>query len=239
MIRLFLIIALIACGAGATAQRVTRAEAWDEQAKSNIRLLPKYGYRQKTDEQKQIDQKFITETLKQLEYEGDRVAASKDMILTGFAALQRNDLKAAMYRFNEAYLLDSTNADIYWGYGAVYMAVGAYENAQKQYIDGLKLAPRNAHLLTEYGTYYMAQYYGLQSLDEKTALANLDSAISYLLKSWQVDPKSENTSFKLSVCYWLKGSCKEARKFYNECKALGGAPITEEYTNDLNNKCPQ
>jgi tetratricopeptide (TPR) repeat protein len=143
-----------------------------------------------------------------------------------------------MYRFNQAYLLDSTNPDIYWGYGAVYMGLGAYEQAQKQYLDGLKIAPNSSHLLTDYGTYFMGQFYGVQSVDEKTALANLDSAISYLTKSYKIDPKDQNTTFKLSVCYWLKGKCKEARRFYDECKALGGQPITEEYEADLNGRCP-
>lgn len=227
----------MACSLSAWGQRVTAAETWEEQAKTNIRLLPKYGYKVKTEEQKQIDQKFVSETLKQLEYEGDRVAASGDMIKTGFSYLGKNDLKTAMYRFNQAYLLDSTNADIYWGFGAVYMALGAFDKAQQQYLDGLKAAPRNTHLLTEYASYFMAQYYGLQSLDAKNALVNLDSAMSYLNRSYAIDPKDENTTFRLSVCYWLKGKCKEAWRYYNECKALGGLPITDEYTANLTEKC--
>ena len=35
-----------------------------------------------------------------------------------------------MYRFNQAYLLDSTNTDIYWGFGGVYMTLGDFENAK-------------------------------------------------------------------------------------------------------------
>ena len=158
------------------------------------------------------------------------------MISLGFKYLYR-DIKTAMYRFNQAYLLDSTNTDIYWGFGGVYMTLGDYAKAEKQYQEGLEINPSNTHLLTDYGTYFMAQYYGLQPIDEKGALTNLESAITYMVKSYQLDPTDQNTTFKLSICYWNKGDCDNAWKYYDICKALGGQPITEDYTNDLKKKC--
>src|SRR5690606_38531203 len=201
----------------ASAQRMSAA-AWDEQAKNNIRLQPRYGLRQKTEEQKRIDSQFIEETMARMEFLDDRREASNHYLALGFNALTKKDLKTAMYRFNAAYLLDSANVGIYRGYGAVYMALGHYEGAQKQYKEGLAKAPDNAQLLTEYAAYFMAQYYGLQSLDQKTALSNLDSAISYLAKSYKIDPKDQHTTFKLSVCFWLKGRCAEARRYFDECE---------------------
>ena len=231
---LTLIVALFALtsyGQGLTAQE------WDKQSKTNIGMLPKYGYIQKTEEQKQMDEKFINETMKQEKFKGDMNAASNHMIKLGFNYLYRGDLRTAMYRFNQAYLLDSTNTDIYWGYGAVYMTLGNYETAKKQYEDGLLINPNNTHLLTDFGTYYLAQYYGLQPIDEKNAKSNLDSAINYLTKSYQFETKDQNTIYKLSICYWLNGDCDNAWKYYDECKSLGGQPITEEYTKDLKKKC--
>ena len=142
-----------------------------------------------------------------------------------------------MYRFNQAYLLDSTNTDIYWGYAGVYMTLGDFGKAEKQYLEGLAINPKSTHLLTDYGTYFMAQYYNLQPIDEKGALTNLDSAITYMTKSYQLDPTDQNTTFKLSICYWNKGDCDNAWKYYDVCNALGGQPITEHYTTDLKKKC--
>lgn len=85
----------------------------------------------------------------------------------------------------------------------------------------------------------MAQYYDLQAIDEKSALKNLESAISYLEKSYQLDTTDQNTSFKLSICYWNKSDCINSWKYYNICKELGGQPITEDYTKDLIKKCEQ
>ena len=220
----------------AIGQQMTLKE-WEEQSKTDIRLLPKYGHRQKTENQKQLDEKFIKETMQQEAFKGNRTIASNQTIKLGFNYLYRGDLKTAMYRFNQAYLLDQTNTDIFWGFGAVYLQLGLNDQAKKQYEEGLTINPKNTHLLTDYGTYYLIQYYGLQSKDKKSTDTNLDSAINYMTKSYLLDNKDQNTTFKLSVCYMLKGDCNNAWKYYDECKALGGKQITEKYTNDLMQKC--
>ena len=213
-------------------QQITSAQ-WQEESKNNIRLLPKYGHVPKSEGQKNSDIQFIEESIK---LDTTKEKASDHMIRLGFKYLYR-DIKTAMYRFNQAYLLDSTNTDIYWGYGAVYMTLGEYDKAKMQYLEGLEINPKSTHILTDYGTYFMAQYYTLSPLDEKEANHNLDSAISYMIKSYQLDSTDQNTTFKLSVCYWLKDDCDKAWKYYEICKTLGGQPITDEYTTDLTKKC--
>ena len=97
-------------------QQMTLDE-WNEQAKTNIRLLPEYGHAQKTEDEKAADTIFIKAALTQ--YPTNR-QASQHLIELGFKYLY-HDIKTAMYRFNQAYLLDSTNTDIFWGYGGIYM----------------------------------------------------------------------------------------------------------------------
>ena len=210
----------------------------EEEAKTNKRLLPRYGLLPKSESEVAADKDFVTDIMKQSQFNGDYRAASDHLIELGFNYLYRGDLRTAMYRFNQAYLLDSTNVEIYWGYGAFYMTLGNYEEGKKQYSQGLSIDPNNKHLLTDYGTYFMSQYYGLiDAGHESDALKNLESAISYLDKSFKVDNKDQNTNYKLSICYWLKGDCGKAWQFYDKCKELGGQPITEEYTADLKKKC--
>jgi Tfp pilus assembly protein PilF len=213
-------------------QRMTIDE-WNEEAKANIRLLPKYGYAVKTEEQKNADKEFIGATLKTIP--GKR-KASNHLIELGFKYLY-NDIKTAMYRFNQAYLVDSANTDIFWGYGAVYMTLGDYKKAQIEYVAGLLEDAKNTHLLTDYGTYFMNQFYVLRPVDGKNAWINLDSAINYMTKSYRIDSKDQNTTFKLSVCYYQKKDCDNAWKYYNECVALGGQPISEDFTTALKEQC--
>jgi tetratricopeptide (TPR) repeat protein len=210
----------------------------EEEAKTNKRLLPKYGLLPKSEREISADKDFINETMKQHQFNGDPRAASDHMIKLGFNYLNRRDLKTAMYRFNQAYLLDTTNTDIYWGYGAFYMMLGNYEEGKKQYTEGLSRNPENTHLLTDYGTYFMSQYYELkQAGHEKDALTNLESALTYLNKSFIIDKEDQNTIYKLSICYAMKGDCEKAWEFYEKCKELGGQAITDEYTSELKKKC--
>jgi len=208
-------------------------EEWEKESQTNIRLLPKYGNVEKSKEQKEADKKFIELMLKQ---DSTHQKGSDHLIDLGFKYLYR-DVKTAMYRFNQAYLLDPTNTDVYWGFGAVYMTLGKYEKAKEQYEEGLNIEPESTHLLTDYGTYFMIQYYGQKPIDEESALNSLDTAISYMTRSYKLDPEDQNTTFKLSILYWIKGDCSNAWKYYDECLKYGGEPITEEYTIDLKKKC--
>lgn len=174
-----------------------------------------------------------------------RREASDHLINLGFQYYYRQDFKTAMYRFNQAFLLDSNNTDIFWGYGAIYMAFGQYELAKTQYHTGLAIDPTNTHLLTDLATYFMEQYYLIAQMpandlvkDPKTlAIDQMDSAIHYLAMSYHLDQKDVNTVYKLSICYWNIEDCANAWKFYDLAVALGGRPITKEYTGDLEKRC--
>jgi hypothetical protein len=73
--------------------------------------------------------------------------------------------------------------------------------------------------------------------NEKNALLQLDSAINYMSRSYRIDSKDQNTTFKLSVCYFRKKDCENAWKYYDECRLLGGQPITENYLKALTEQC--
>ncbi|MGB5981927.1 MAG: hypothetical protein WBG46_07250 [Nonlabens sp.] len=111
--------------------------------------------------------------------------------------------------------------------------MGQNELAKEQYKKGLKKDPASTHLLTDLGTYYLAQ--SVNGEQNK----NLKTALSYLETSYKIDPKDVNTVFKLSVIHGFMNNCAEAWNFYNECKTLGGAPITAAFTKDLEARCPK
>ncbi len=215
------------------AQQITVQE-WDLQAETNKSMLPKYGNLPKDETELQADSLFFVTIA---EKDNSRISASKELIKLGFTNLYRNEVKIAMYRFNQAYLLDSLNSDIYWGFAAVYMTIGAADRAKLKYEEGLKMNPQNTHLLTDYGTYYMSLYFESKNMDSKKAGEYLNAALKNLNASYKLDALDENTTFKLSVCYWSKNECDKAWRFHDECKTLGGRPISEEYTNELLKSC--
>ena len=195
-------------------------DQWNEEAKTDIRFLPKYGYAEKSPEQLEADAKFLRVTLPQ--FASERLA-SEHYIEVGFSYLY-HDIKKAMYRFNQAYLLDSTNSDIYWGYGGVYMILEDYHRAREQYEEGLLHDPVNTRIMTDYGTYFVI-------------LGMPDSAIQYLSRSYMLDNTNQNTSFKLAAFYYFKDDCKNAMYYYERCKSLGGQPLRQEFVDSLQMKC--
>ncbi|MGS0748310.1 tetratricopeptide repeat protein [Halpernia sp. GG3] len=201
---------------------------WKEDAKTEIRLLPKYGNHIKTQEQKEADEELIKTYLAQ---EGSHRRASELLVNLGFKYLYKNDLKTAMYRFNQAWLLDPTNEDVFWGFGGIYFSFGDFENALKQYDEGLKLNPKSSKILTDKATIYMTG--NLTNNRDKDS--NL--ALKLFNQSYNLDPKNQNTLFKMSACYFFKNDCKNALRYYNECQKLGGEPITSEYKKALASKC--
>ena len=202
--------------------------SWKEEGKINIRLLPGYGGVEKTAEQKKADQELIDTYTAQA---GSRSNGSELLVKLGFDYLYKGDLKTAMYRFNQAWLLNPNNANAYWGFGAVYFSFGDVDSALKQYNEGLKMDANSTNILTDKATIYMTSY--MSSKNEK----DYNQALSLFKKSYLIDSKNQNTLFKISACYFIKKDCENAWKYYNECRKLGGRPITKEYTEALKQGC--
>lgn len=97
----------------------TASCAQESKNAEDIRMLPKYGGVQKSKEQLAADKDFLDEILSEDKYRDNKRLASDELIKIGFDYLYKGDVKTAMYRFNQAYLVDSTNTDIYWGFGGV------------------------------------------------------------------------------------------------------------------------
>jgi tetratricopeptide (TPR) repeat protein len=201
---------------------------WKKESVDNIRLLPEYGHRAKTKGQIEADQKLIKTELSE---NGTNKKASEELIKLGFTYLYRGDLRTAMYRFNQAYLLDPKNENIYWGFGAIYASFNDHKSAIDQYDKGLSANPKNTLILTDKATLYLEEF---QQDKNKT---KLNTAINLFTSSYKIDATNMNTSYKLSVCYFLSKDCANAWKFYNECMKQGGKPIVKEYTEALKKMC--
>lgn len=224
--------------ASVVAQEPITLKEWEMEAQTNIRMRPRYGDVQKTAQQKAADEKFVRATLAMDRYRGDSIKASKALVDIGFEYLAKKDVRTAMYRFNQAYLLWPQNADIYWGYGAVYMTLGDLEHAQEQYKSGLDIDSNHTLLLTDYASYFMVQYTALAAQNQERAWAHLSSAIKYLNKSYALDPRNSNTVYKLAVCHLMNEDCTKARSFYNACMKLGGREVSDDFFKTLTQKCP-
>lgn len=198
-------------------------DEWQKESKKNHRLLPKYGEIERTKKEKQSDKEFIANVMEKFKSEEE---ASNHMIDLGFQYLYNGDLRTAMYRFNQAYLLDNNNSNIYWGYGALYTAFGRFDLSRKQYEEGLKINSNNDNILIDYGTTYLGEYYNYYQTNQTKATEKLDKAIEKLSKAYSINPYNPNSSYKLSICYLYKGNCVKAYEYLELSEKLGNPNIT-------------
>lgn len=203
-------------------------EQWKKDAASDIRLYPKFGDAVKDEAQLAADQALIEDYTKQ---QGSRRKGSEVLVGLGFNYLYRGDVKTAMYRFNQAWLLDPENENAFWGFASVYFSLKAFDLSLKQLNEGLKLNPKSSNILTDIGTIHMTYYQ--EDNDEK----EFKKAMAFFTQSYDIDPKNTNTLFKRSAAYLMHQDCTNALKYYNECKALGSKLITEEYVASIEKAC--
>jgi len=209
------------------AQQLTYQQFQDD-AKTQINLQPEYGNVSKTQAQITEDKDFITLCLKN---DTTHRKASEHLVKLGFTHLYQGDIETAMRRFNQAWLLDSTNENAYWGYGAVYGGFNDYPTALVQYDKGLSMNPRNSNLLTDKATIYMMTFQKGGSADD------LEQAIQFFERSYAIDSSNQSTVYKLSICYFFKNDCVRALKYYEECKKLRGKVMSDDYIKALIDKC--
>lgn len=81
-----------------------------------LNTLPRYGGAAKSKALRKLDQQFISQSLKQ--YQQNRRAASESSVSEGWSYFYASDLTTSIKRFNQAWLLDSTNASVYYGFSA-------------------------------------------------------------------------------------------------------------------------
>ena len=219
-----------------TAPAQNNLSEWEALATLDPSMSPEYGNIEKTPEQKEADKSFVDQLL--AESNGDRELAAKKMTDLGFRYVyQEADLISAMRRFNQAFLIDPVNAEVYYGYGTVYFILGALEETREQFDKGLQINPEHARMLTDYGITYLEEYLAAAGANASNTEVILDKGIELLKKSHKADPDYPGSSYMLSVLYMLKEDCGNARKFLKLTEALDSSIITQEFLNELNTSC--
>ncbi|MBL7962271.1 MAG: hypothetical protein JNM31_00370 [Flavobacteriales bacterium] len=224
---------LVYCGS--FAQHLT-FEEWQKQSFRDLRLMPQYGNRPKSPEMLASDSAFVALTLAAIP---DPHTASDHLVDLGFVQLRDGNMTHAMYRFNQAYLLEPKNPSIYRGYGAFFMTLDRADEAGRLYADGLAIDSTDTRLMIDLSAAFLTQEYNFRATAPDKADTLLNGAIGLLNRALHYAPKSADAHFRLSAAYLRKGDCAQARRYYDACIDLGGSQLTEELGPVLQAKCPK
>lgn len=150
----------------------------------------------KTKEQKTRQQKFLKESNKRFK---SPQLASKYYVLQAQRNFNEQKLDSATYLFGRAWLMDSTNTDILWGYGKVYGQQKEYDKALFILYKALEKDSKNPRLLTDVATSHLNRFYEAsnpQDLLQSKKL--LEEAVKYSKEKADAYYKLAITSYYLS-----------------------------------------
>ena len=102
-----------------------------------------YGLEKKCSEQLQMDNDFRKEC--DLTFENRKKAAIHHIDLA-WGYFYANHLDSSMMRFNQAWLLDSLNSDVYWGYGNLLGRQQKFEESLDYFDKSLEINPNNSNI---------------------------------------------------------------------------------------------
>lgn len=186
-----------------------------------LNLKPMFDSVQKCKQQIDYDNDFLHYCDKQF---NNRNEACEYHIQRGWDYFYANILDTSMMRFNQAWLLDSTNAKIYWGFGNLLGKQKKFKESLVFFDKSIKLNPNNAKVYqcaaTSVGNLFV------QSNDVK----QLNIAIAYLMKSIRIDSTKENaTAFgQLAASYSYFMQKDSARKYLELTDKLDPSAVNPE-----------
>lgn len=149
-----------------------------------------------TTETKAKQAKFLKENTKRFK---SRAMAGAYYVLQARRAFNEEKLDSASFLFGRAYLMDSTNNDIYWGYGLVYGREQKYDEALFLLYHALEQDKENPRLLNDIATSHLSRFY------VNAAPGDLVQSKKLLEQAVQLSPDEADAYYKLAInCYYLR-----------------------------------
>lgn len=139
--------------------------------------------------------------------QNDRFKSRKSASSYYVAEAQRNfnegKIDSAKHLLGNAWLMDSTNNDIFWGYGLVYGQQKQYDKALFVLYHGLEHDKENPRLLTDIATSHLGRFY------EESSLEDLHQSKKLLEEAARLDPENAAVYYKLAInSYYLSEYAK-------------------------------
>jgi tetratricopeptide (TPR) repeat protein len=197
-----------------------------EKCVEGINVLPKFGGVEKCKEQIETDKKFIAETDKSM----SRKQSTSYFAKQGWKYLYADKLDTAIMRFNQAWLLDSLNADVYWGFGNILGKQAKFEDALPFFERAAKLDPKNIKIFQDMSTSYGNVFF--QTKDIKF----LELSIKALKSASSLEPKNAAIYAQLAGAYSYFAKRDSADKYFKIADQIDPKAINPEVRKILSRK---
>ena len=218
-----------------SAQHLTYPE-WQARSQVDARLKPHFQGHVFTPEQRISNDVLVTRIL---ESEPDRRVASERLVQLGLQHLQEGDLVSAMYRFNHAWLVDSSNATPFHGYGLFFLALDRNTEAGQQFADGLAMDSTHVPLLREMASTLIAGQYVEREKHPERADTMVRTARALLDRAYRRAPEDAAVVMQRTVCSLLLKECEDARTWYARYLATDDDTDARPLQAAMDRECPR
>jgi tetratricopeptide (TPR) repeat protein len=184
-----------------------------------INLLPMYGRQLKCAEQMAADNEFLALSDKQY---ATRRLASEHYAQIGWGLFYEKQFDTAIKRFNQAWLLDSTNAEPYWGFASVLGMRQQFRSSVSLFKRYLVMNPTQAKAWEGLGMSYGQLFF------QSKKQVFLDSSITATKKCVKIDPTYARGFAQLAAAYAYYIKKDSARKYLVIVDKLNPAAVNPE-----------
>ena len=179
-----------------------------------------FGHVKKCKEQIDSDNDFLKQSDKQFK---NRKDAAKFHVEKGWEYFYKNQFETSMMRFNQAWLLDSLNTDIYWGYGNILGLSNRNFKESLVYLEkSLKMNPNNTRVWESASTSYGQLFYETKDINL------LNTSIDYLKTSIKLEPNNARAYGQLTASYSYYMQKDSARKYLEITDKLDPSAVNPE-----------
>jgi len=159
---------------------------------------------------------------------GDRKAASKAWSGEANRFLAQRNLDYAMRRFNQAWLLDDTNHEVYWGFGCVMVEADRFGDGVRFIQQGIGLCQDRSQLPAIYSDLGVAYSYLADSMPADRSSersAGFAAANEAFAKSVTLDPQYGTAWRRWSISLAMEGRYSAAAEKAKRARELGAQPV--------------
>jgi tetratricopeptide (TPR) repeat protein len=166
---------------------------------------------------------------------------SKDAAKRAWRAYSEGDMDTAMKRFNQAWIFDQENPEVYWGFGLVMGQRASQEEPKKNLDESIRLIKmavdrdkKSGRILGDLAFSYTVLGHYLES-DKKDGKENFQKARELFPVAFKLDPAYPPIVANWSVFYFYTHDYKAAKNKADEATKMGYR-FSPEYLKDLENK---
>lgn len=176
----------------------------NEDCPQGINLLPMYGRVKKCNAQIESDSVFLKQCDRNHK---SRKENARHFVGRGWEYYYKNIPDTAMMRFNQAWLLDSLNADIYWGFANLVGRQGKLKESLPLFNRSIEINGTNAKVWVS-----ASNSYG-QLFVQTNDINYLNITIKYLKTAIKLEANNPKTYASLTAAYTYFVQKDSARKY--------------------------